>query len=1041
MNGMKKCQLFAVIAVVCWGLIFPAAAMADSIAPTAFSAKIKKEGSISVNRTVTVTREVTSAKADVFFLFDTTGSMEDLLDSAKEKAAEILNNASSLGDVAFGVGYYEDFPTGDYGISTDIAYQLVTDISKNTTAVRNAINSLSLGHGNDWPEANLYALSQVASSTGWREGSTRIVIWIGDAVGHDGDAEPSYPSRIGLQDAIAALNAKSIIVEAVNVNRLYHRGYYYSMDEGGVIYPQLHGQASAITAATGGTLFDGSNTGAIVSIISNALKDAFASYSEVKLSLSKTFPGLDVSISPAAITGSFDRSQERYFNFNITYTGVEVGTYSFDILAKINGGLVATASDVIEVALQDCNGAWNGTAYTDNCGQCVGGNTGKTACVQDCNGVWGGTAFVDNCGVCVGGNTGKTNCAQDCNGAWGGTAFVDNCGVCVGGNTGRAACVQDCSGTWGGTAYTDNCGICVGGNTGRAACVQDCSGTWGGTAFSDECGVCAGGNTGKNACVITVGFSEEMQEADEDMTVSVAVILSFRKAADVVVPYTVSGTAENEADHDLSAGTVVIPAGQTSGIITFNVAKDGLKEADETVIITLSSPGNAVLGSITRHIVTIHDTSVFIGGVFTVGKTGTVEIDWLYDGGMYEGELGIFSLDGMEALLPDMNAFIAEAARRVLSASEDGYVVLSDSTEAARFSGTLGGEPKDWNSGIYQDVRQFKMRRGDLFATVLVPSGDFKTLLRNPGTEDALLRPLFSLVSSNPDYGMYLGQLADVNGMGKAFVYEDMSVASSDKDYNDLIIRVSGATIADAPLLDELIAESASGSRSKRDESVWFDWRTETELGKEIMGHLEVGPGVWQSIETQPEKLEMTVTLSPENPAETKADLLVYDAAERMIGKAGGDMPGSVYSVNADGSLFISVPVQRQGSYRVLVRGMKTESAVLTVKIYQQDFEIFSQTAEFGVKAHQSIVCQISLSAEMSVDFGTPGVSSDASGKPLYHDFDGDGDIDDTDVEKVSALWNSSAGDAGYDAFYDLDDDGHISVLDIMRVANGMTGN
>ncbi len=37
----------------------------------------------------------------------------------------------------------------------------------------------------------------------------------------------------------------------------------------------------------------------------------------------------------------------------------------------------------------DCNGIMGGSAYLDHCNRCVGGNTGKTACVQDCNGVWG----------------------------------------------------------------------------------------------------------------------------------------------------------------------------------------------------------------------------------------------------------------------------------------------------------------------------------------------------------------------------------------------------------------------------------------------------------------------------------------------------------------------------------------------------------------------------------------------------------------------------------------------------------------------------
>ena len=45
-----------------------------------------------------------------------------------------------------------------------------------------------------------------------------------------------------------------------------------------------------------------------------------------------------------------------------------------------------------DIQSQDCNGVAGGSAYLDNCGTCVGGNTGKIACVRDCNGVYGGTA-------------------------------------------------------------------------------------------------------------------------------------------------------------------------------------------------------------------------------------------------------------------------------------------------------------------------------------------------------------------------------------------------------------------------------------------------------------------------------------------------------------------------------------------------------------------------------------------------------------------------------------------------------------------------
>lgn len=62
------------------------------------------------------------------------------------------------------------------------------------------------------------------------------------------------------------------------------------------------------------------------------------------------------------------------------------------------------------------------------------------------------------------------SCDTDCNGVFGGTAFLDDCGECVGGNTGKEACTQDCEGNWGGTAYEDDCGVCISATNGRLEC-------------------------------------------------------------------------------------------------------------------------------------------------------------------------------------------------------------------------------------------------------------------------------------------------------------------------------------------------------------------------------------------------------------------------------------------------------------------------------------------------------------------------------------------------------------------------------------------
>ena len=58
---------------------------------------------------------------------------------------------------------------------------------------------------------------------------------------------------------------------------------------------------------------------------------------------------------------------------------------------------------------KDCAGVRDGEAYIDECGQCVGGTTGKKACVKDCMGVENGKAYTIECNghtICRNGNAG-----------------------------------------------------------------------------------------------------------------------------------------------------------------------------------------------------------------------------------------------------------------------------------------------------------------------------------------------------------------------------------------------------------------------------------------------------------------------------------------------------------------------------------------------------------------------------------------------------------------------------------------------------------
>ena len=71
----------------------------------------------------------------------------------------------------------------------------------------------------------------------------------------------------------------------------------------------------------------------------------------------------------------------------------------------------------------------------------------------------------------------------------------------------------------------------------------------------------------------------------------------------------VTGTATGSGtDYTLANGTLTINAGNTTGTITIaSIVNDSLDEANETVIVTLSNPSNATLGSDSVHTYTITD--------------------------------------------------------------------------------------------------------------------------------------------------------------------------------------------------------------------------------------------------------------------------------------------------------------------------------------------------------------------------------------------------------------------------------------------------
>ncbi len=77
--------------------------------------------------------------------------------------------------------------------------------------------------------------------------------------------------------------------------------------------------------------------------------------------------------------------------------------------------------------------------------------------------------------------------------------------------------------------------------------------------------------------------------------------------AALTVTYTVGGTASAGSDYTALAGSVIIPAGAKSALITVTPVDDALVEAAETVVVTLSPSATYIVGSPNTGTVTIAD--------------------------------------------------------------------------------------------------------------------------------------------------------------------------------------------------------------------------------------------------------------------------------------------------------------------------------------------------------------------------------------------------------------------------------------------------
>ncbi len=148
---------------------------------------------------------------DVCFVVDTTNSMGDDIQNARENMTEIL---TSLGEKTqnYRVALidYRDFAsrTGD---SDDYPSQIQLNFTDDDAAIRSAIDGLTLGYGGDTEETVYSALMQ-AVDLPWRENAQKVVIILGDAAPLDPEPETNYT----YDDVRAALLGEDVGIDVEN---------------------------------------------------------------------------------------------------------------------------------------------------------------------------------------------------------------------------------------------------------------------------------------------------------------------------------------------------------------------------------------------------------------------------------------------------------------------------------------------------------------------------------------------------------------------------------------------------------------------------------------------------------------------------------------------------------------------------------------------------------------------------------------------------------------------------------------------------------
>lgn len=344
---MRKRLLTSIAATAFSIMGFPA--FADVLTPLACpdASCLGFSGTIGVGETTFINNQVgvisagapTTGQADVLFISDTTRGMGTGLVAVRSVFGSVVSNLAGLGNVATGAAQFRDLKNSP-GAGFD--YSLDQPITTDAASTQATIASWLGAGGTGVAAQSLFALTQAAgAATGWRVGSKRIAVIVGDTPSESG-AAAAGGATVG--STAAALLAAGVTVESINVGS----NPVITLNQAG----QFAGAGSIYAAGVAGHFLPKKlqfSSIVLTSLLANAIGHAFTTYTDVSLALIDS-AGPCSAVMPSGFTGTFDRSIDRTFDFGpVSITGIAAGVCDLTIALEADGVVLATETDTIQV--------------------------------------------------------------------------------------------------------------------------------------------------------------------------------------------------------------------------------------------------------------------------------------------------------------------------------------------------------------------------------------------------------------------------------------------------------------------------------------------------------------------------------------------------------------------------------------------------------------------------------------------------------------------------------------------------------------------